>query len=347
MACHGRTVVMASRLPERAPSARAPSARQSSRRAAVVHLGQWTQLLRDAEYGRLPKVLDTLRGMAAEEINAVASNVIVRGIERCTPNKLLNLLDIIRVVGERSSAIQNGSRATLGGTTTYPLVRAAYHGLLPVVQALLAHGASVEAVAGHSASTMESTLSAAVRTNQLTTLKALLEAIPPLAQGGATPKTRGLVAQALWQAFEKNNVAACHLLLAHGGARVDDVFASMLVVLEQAKKFLRFAQAAGATSPLVAGRPRPWHLPPAYVRGAVTLTLCVRRCVATFPAELLDHILSLLPRDPTLFVDTATLQANLPRRDYTASSSKFAILARRRHRNGELLAEDEDGAAQW
>ena len=315
------------------------SSRQSSRRANVVHLGQFTQILRDAEYGRLPKVLESLKQLQDSEIAAVGANVIVRGIERCTPAKLPALLDIIDLVADRASVISDGSTATMGCTTTFPLVRASYHGLTPVVERLLTHGAKLAHVAGHSASTMESAMSAAVRTNRLGTLGVLLRVLPTVeTPGERSPHVFGLLVQSLWLAFEKQNVPACNALVARG-ATVDDVFASVLCVLECSKKFQRFAaDMVGARAPLVIGRPRPWHLPPAYVRGVLTLRLCLRRSVAAapLPAEVFDHIVSFLPRDPTCFIDEATLRANLPRRDYTSSSSLFAILSRPRHRNGEF-----------
>ena len=317
--------------------------RQSSRRSAVVNLGQHTQLLRDAEYGRLPKVLESLKLLQASELAAVGANVIVRGIERCTPAKLPVLLDVIDLVGERSTVISDGSTATMGCTATYPIVRAAYHGHTPVVERLLTHGAKLHHVAGHSASTMESALSAAVRTNHLGTLGVLLRDLPasqlPAGAEPRNPHVHGLVVQALWLAFEKQNVHACNALVARG-ATVDDVFASVLRVLECAKKFQRFADLAGASAPLLIGRRRPWHLPPAYVRGVVTLQLCLQqRISAPLPAEVFDHIVSFLPRDPTCFVDQATVRANLPRKgDYaTSSSSLFAILSRPRHRDGVFV----------
>ena len=327
------------------------SVRQAStRRANIVHLGQWTQLLRDAEYGRLPKVLVSLKLLPNSEVAAVGANVIVRGIERCTAAKLPILLDIIECVSERSSCIADGSTATMGCTTTLPLVRAAYHGLTVVVEALMAHGASVHRVAGHSASTMESALSAAVRTNKLNTLAVLLRDVPkmPAAHAAAAaaaappagpaaernPIVHGLVVQALWCAFEKQNVPTCHALTARG-ANIDDVFASILHVLESGKKFVRFGEMASATAPLVIGKPRPWHLPPAYVRGVVILHLCLQRAMdAPMPAEVFDHIVSFLPRDPTCFIDEATLRANLP---WPREHNLFAIIARPRHRNGELV----------
>ena len=131
------------------------------RRAAITHLGQWTQLLRDAEYGRLPKVLEALRAMTPSEVGEVSGNVIVRGIERCTFAKLPALLAIIDLVATQTCAVNEP--ATLGSTKTFPLVRAAYRGLPQVVDRLLEHGAAVSDVAGNSASTLESTFSAAVR----------------------------------------------------------------------------------------------------------------------------------------------------------------------------------------
>ena len=92
---------------------------------------------------------------------------------------------------------------------------------------------------------------------------------------------------------------------------------------------------ASATAPLVIGKPRPWHLPPAYVRGVVILHLCLQRAMdAPMPAEVFDHIVSFLPRDPTCFIDEATLRANLP---WPREHNLFAIIARPRHRNGELV----------
>ena len=60
------------------------SHRAPQRRATAVHLGQWTQTLRDAEYGRLNKVLEALQSMPYVDRASVSGNVLVRCIERCS-----------------------------------------------------------------------------------------------------------------------------------------------------------------------------------------------------------------------------------------------------------------------
>ena len=334
------------------------SHREPQRRSTAVHLGQWTQLLRDAEYGRLNKVLEALVRMPHADRASVSGNVLVRCIERCTPAKLPVLHDIISLHGVHVNA-----QATLGSTTTFALVRAAYHGQFEVVGWLLQNGADMRKIAGTSASTLESVFSAAVRNNHMDVLERLLDIaddeehwgeVLPEGDNEWGPVVRGLLRQALWQAFEQSNLDACRLLVEHRDrAAVDDVFASMLWALDQAPKFARFlADAQDELQPLAMRTARPWYLPPAYAHGAATLILCLRRRVPSFPNELFDNILRFLPCDPALFVDDATLRSHLPRREFTTlgtSSCKFAILSQRRYREGEVWfwsdeEEDEEDA---
>jgi hypothetical protein len=305
----------------------------SPRHARNINLGNFVQLLRDADYGRLHKVLESIQGMSNNDLHTVSGNILVRGIARCNVTKLPTLLQIIDHIAFETKDVN--ARGTLGGITTYPLVRASYQGLAPVVDRLLAHDADLLLLAGDSPATMDSCFSASIRTNKLDVLERLLHAS---ANARAADSLNGLLVQALWQAYDQNNVQACQLLVAHG-AVVDNVFASMLFVLEEdgrkGNRFARFAMAAGGPECLASSRPRPWFLPCAYTRGAATLFMCVRRHVASFPVELFDHILTFLPCEPTGFIDDAVLKASLPRRDYRASSSKFAILSLRRPKDGD------------
>ena len=279
--------------------------------------------------------------MDQNELKLVSGDVLVRGIENCKIAKVPILMEIIDHIHKNNGTVN--AKAVFGSTSTYPLVRAAYHGNTAVVERLLLYGASPADVAGCTASTMESAFSAAVRTNQLKTLELLLHAAScrPHELAMSTSTIHGLLVQALWQAFEQNNIAACQLLVAHG-AYVDDTFASMLIVLEQSVKFACFTKKASDIRPLKTKCPRPWMLPPCYVHGAIALLLSVRRRFCNFPLEVVDHILGFLPCEATLFVTTTTLQSCLPRRDYRTSSCKFLILARLHQKNGnfERLLEE-------
>ena len=308
--------------------------RGSPRHVRHINLGNFVQLLRDAEYGRLNKVLERIQTMEAKDLCTVSGNVLVRGIERCNVAKVPTLLQIIDHIAANTKDVN--AQATMASNMTYPLVRASYQGLLPIVERLIAHGADTLLVAGGSPSTMDSCFSAAVRTNKLDVLERLLHAA---ADGPRADELHGLLVQALWQAYEQNNIDACQLLVAHG-AFVDNVFVSMLFVLEQVPKFRRFAIAAGGIDGLASCSPRPWYLPRSYARGVCITFLCLRRHVSSFPVELFDHILTFLPCDPTLFIDNATLHASLPRRDYRTSSSKFAILSLRRPKDGDPDSAD-------
>jgi hypothetical protein len=74
---------------------------------------------------------------------------------------------------------------------------------------------------------------------------------------------------------------------------------------------------------------RSLQVPPSYVRSAAALILSIRSLVsADFPLDLVDQILMKLPQRPDTFLDAATLQRSLPRRDYRVSSGTFAVLAR-------------------
>ena len=104
-----------------------------------------------------------------------------------------------------------------------------------------------------------------------------------------TPVINGLLVQALWQAYEHNNVQACRMLIAHG-AVVDNVFASVLHVLEEKEKFKRFlalAEGEMEIGPLQSTRPCPWYFPASYRRGVATLFMCVRRIIDDFPLNVL------------------------------------------------------------
>ena len=310
-------------------------------RKARADTTEWLQLLRDSDYGRMNKVLNALQTMQVDDIQLVSGHVLVRSIERCTSQKLPILLQMIDFIATKTRAVN--SQATVGGTTTYPLVRASYLGWEQVVARLLVYRAQVEHVAGNSASTMESCLSAATRSNKLGVLTRLLECFA----NDTTPVINGLLVQALWQAYEHNNVQACRMLIAHS-AVVDNVFASVLHVLEEKEKFKRFlalAEGEMEIGPLQSTRPCPWYFPASYRRGVTTLFMCVRRIIDDFPVECFDHILDFLPYDPTLFLDSEVLHASLPRRDYTGSSCKFAILTRPRPKDGDPeVSYDEDGS---
>lgn len=226
---------------------RRSSPRKSARATSVLQLGNFSQLLRDAEYGRLLKVLQVLQSMEDRELAAMNGSLLVRGIERVTAAKMPTLLEIIDYCARHG--MDPNSSSVFAATTTFPLVRAAYHGFDAVVEKLIEHGADVNVVAGTSACTLDSALSAAVRSDKLRVLELLLQ----------HNASAGLRLQALWQSYQSNNVGACNLLLAYG-TKLDDTFAAMLSVLDQVPRFMRFAQQTDALAHLVTRQAPPWNV---------------------------------------------------------------------------------------
>ena len=187
------------------------------------------------------------------ELHSLGSAILVRSIEvvKVYRAKLPELQQLVDAIAESGASLN--TPVTFGGSTTYPIVRASYAGLLTVVTRLLCGGADVRVVAGSSAATMESALSAAVRSDKRVVLHRLL-----IAADAVHEQTRGLRVQALWQCFMSNNVDAAELLLAHGAA-VDDNFTSLLWLMEKSVAFVRFALRLQPTRRLCVAAPPPWN----------------------------------------------------------------------------------------